>query len=417
LPKKDRSILIASFFFPPMGLGGVQRAAKTAKYFCRSEWDVHIITSDPKSYPIRDESLTEDIANNVNVINVGDPVANNTGIPAHNGYILRNKSSFLRRIVQIPDSKKLWAKRALLAAGQAARENSIKYVLTTSPPPSVHMIGLHLKRTLNIKWMADFRDPWFADSPKPLTFVHKSLHEKLEKRIMQDADLIVGVTLGHVTDLQNRFGKYREKIHHIPNGFDDEDFEHIHESVPDKIILAHCGTLCSAHTVEPFFRALSGLEDAILKQIEFWQIGAVNENIHTMVTGRYSGKIEIKFLGYMDHVDSLHQLAKSSAIMVFGGVDKSSLNIIPAKLYEALAFKKPLMAVVEEASAVNDVITGISGVYHLNPNDKGGMRNTLRKLVDDFNSGELFNESRMPELKIYQRKYQADQMAKLLENI
>ena len=33
-------------------------------------------------------------------------------------------------------------------------------VITTGPPHSLHLIGLELKEELNIKWIADFRDPW-----------------------------------------------------------------------------------------------------------------------------------------------------------------------------------------------------------------------------------------------------------------
>ena len=40
------------------------------------------------------------------------------------------------------------------------QENNIETVITTGPPHSLHLIGLHLKRQLGINWIADFRDPW-----------------------------------------------------------------------------------------------------------------------------------------------------------------------------------------------------------------------------------------------------------------
>ncbi len=400
-----------------MGLGGVQRAAKTAKYLARDGWNVHVLACNPDSFPIQDRSMLEDIPDEVEIIHIDDPVAKRANLPAEDNYVLKGKSGLIRRMVQVPDSKKFWADKASKTAEKIVRENSIEYLMTTSPPPSVHTIGLHLKRMMEIKWLADFRDPWFADSKKPLTFMHKSLHEKLEKNIIQTADIITCVTSLHVDDLKDRFADFRNKVYHIPNGFDEEDFDGIEQSLPDKLVIAHGGTLCSQHTVEPFFKALTELEDDIRGQIEFWQIGAVNEDIHKMLMERFSDKVKIEFMGYESHKDTLRTLGKASAIVVFGGVDKESLKIIPAKLYEGLALKKPLVAVVEKESAVREIIDDMPGVVHLDPDDMESMKRDLKNLFDDFKNGSLFNQSRGSELKKYERIYQAKQMAELLENV
>jgi glycosyltransferase involved in cell wall biosynthesis len=400
-----------------MGLGGVQRAAKTAKYLARDGWNVHVLACNPDSFPIQDRSMLDDIPEDVKIIHVDDPVAKRANLPAEDDYILKGKSGLIRRLVQVPDSKKFWADKASKTAEKIVREHSIEYLVTTSPPPSVHTMGLHLKRMMDIKWLADFRDPWFAESSKPLTFMHKSLHENLEKNIMRAADLFIGVTSAHVGDLKERYPESHDKVRHIPNGFDSEDFVSIEESFPDRLIIAHGGTLCSPHTVEPFFDALCELRDDILSQVEFWQIGAVNEDIHKMLMERFSDRVKIEFLGYKSHTDTLSALGKASAIVVFGGVDKESLKIIPAKLYEGLAFKKPLLAVVEKDSAVREVIDTISGVFRLDPENKVSMKRDLQKMFDDFKSGSLFIDSRGSGLNKYEREYQAKQMAELLENV
>ncbi|MBD3216874.1 MAG: glycosyltransferase [candidate division Zixibacteria bacterium] len=416
MPQRNKNILIVSYFFPPMGLGGVQRAAKTAKYLARDGWNVHVLTCNPDSFPIQDRSMLEDLTDEVEITHIDDPVAKRANLPAEADYILKGKSGLIRRMVQVPDSKKFWADRASKTAEKIVREKSIEHLITTSPPPSAHTIGMHLKRMMDIKWLADFRDPWFADSKKPLTFMHKSMHEKLERNIIQNADSIVGVTSAHVSDLKGKYAEFASKIHHIPNGFDIEDFEGVEQSFPDKLVIAHGGTLCSRHTVEPFFIALTALEDDICGQIEFWQIGAVNEDIYKMIAERFSSTLKIKFMGYKSHTDTLSTLGKASVIVVFGGVDKDSLRIIPAKLYEGLAFKKPLMIVVEKESAVRGVIDDMPGVVHLDPDDRESMKRGLNIIVDSDKSGSLFNEPRGSKLKKYERKYQANQMAELLEN-
>ncbi|HDS01019.1 MAG TPA: hypothetical protein ENO22_07235 [candidate division Zixibacteria bacterium] len=417
MPQKAKRVLIVSYYFPPMGLGGVQRAAKTAKYLAQEGWHVHVLACNPDNYPIRDESLLNDLPEEVEITYLDDPVARHSRPSAEHDYILRGRSHLLRRIVQIPDSKKFWADRATKTAEKIIHDHSIAYLLTTSPPPSTHTVGIDLKRDFCVSWLADFRDPWFADSEKPITVLHTALQQNLEKNIIQYADRIVGVTSAHVRDLQKRYARFKDKIHHIPNGFDGDDFKNVEESFPEKLILAHGGTLCSPHTAGAFFEALLRLESEMLNQTEFWQIGAVDQEIHDMLLTRFADKIKIEFTGYMNHRDTLRQLAKSSAIVVFGGVDKKSLNIIPAKLYEGLAFKKPLLAVVEKTSAVHEVISRLQGVHHLDPDDSEGMKNLLKKIVDDHKAGTLFNQSRLSQLRKYERKYQARQMAELMENI
>jgi hypothetical protein len=39
-------------------------------------------------------------------------------------------------------------------------DNNIDTIVTSGPPHSLHLIGLELKQKIDLKWIADFRDPW-----------------------------------------------------------------------------------------------------------------------------------------------------------------------------------------------------------------------------------------------------------------
>ena len=64
--------------------------------------------------------------------------------------------------------------------------NNIETIVTTGPPHSIHLIGLELKRKLNINWISDFRDPWvnlnYLNRFHLLPFV-KKYHNHLEDEI------------------------------------------------------------------------------------------------------------------------------------------------------------------------------------------------------------------------------------------
>jgi hypothetical protein len=70
---------------------------------------------------------------------------------------------------------------------------NIDTIVTSGPPHSLHLIGLELKQKLDLKWFADFRDPWTTIG------YHKSLRLShyadkstvLEHQVLNTADTII----------------------------------------------------------------------------------------------------------------------------------------------------------------------------------------------------------------------------------
>jgi len=372
LPEQSKNLLLVSYYFPPMGMGGVQRAAKTAKYFARAGWNVTVLAAVSGSYPSADNSLLDDMPDEVKVVRIADLAPPGTESKKASGFIIKRASSFWSRLVRLPDSKLFWSKRALKAAEKIVSENSIEYLLTTSPPPSVNSIGLHLRQKFNLKWLADFRDPWFSDDLPPLTPIHKYARKRLESKIMTSADIVTTVTSTHLQHLMHRYPDHQDRYYFIPNGYDPEDLESIEESIPDKLVITHCGTLCSKFSVEAFFDVLLDLMQLDLGlqgQLRFEQVGAVSEDIYQLINKRYSSHIDIKFYGYLEHKLALEKLAQTWAVVVFSAIAPGNRMIIPGKLYEGLAFSKPLLGVFEHENPAATLIHNMQAAYHLDPDD------------------------------------------------
>ena len=56
-----RRVLILAYYFPPLGMGGVQRAVKFVKYLPQFGWTPEVITVKPVRYHACDESLLSDV--------------------------------------------------------------------------------------------------------------------------------------------------------------------------------------------------------------------------------------------------------------------------------------------------------------------------------------------------------------------
>jgi len=54
-------VLVIAYYFPPLGLSGVQRTTKFVKYFPKYNWQSTVITTDSIGYYATDESLLKEI--------------------------------------------------------------------------------------------------------------------------------------------------------------------------------------------------------------------------------------------------------------------------------------------------------------------------------------------------------------------
>lgn len=415
---KDKNLLLVSYYFPPIGMGGVQRAAKIAKYFARAGWNVTVLAAHQEAFPHCDASLLDDIPDQVEIIHVYDLKQAKAALGKTSGFVIKKASSLWSRLMRLPDSKIFWSKKAIESAEKIVREKSINYLITTSPPPSVNYIGLNLKSKFDLKWLADFRDPWFSDDLPPLTPFHSLSKNKLERSIMQNADIVTVVTHTHLQYLKHRFPEIPERFYHVPNGYDTEDLDSIEQSFPDKLVITHCGTLCSKFSVTAFFDTMLDLIDmdaGLRGQLRFEQVGMVSRDIHQIISEKYSPRIAVNFYGYMEHRLALEKLAQSWAVIVFSGITPGNRLVIPGKLYEGLALSKPLIGVFEKESPACTILRDMPGIYHLDPDDPIRMRKIMQSLIAAYRSGPPKKISRKARLGPYTREDQATAMARLLE--
>ena len=65
-------VLVVAYYFPPMGLSGVQRTLKFVKYMKNYDWEPTVITAGNVAYFAHDKALTAEVEKaGVRVIRVG----------------------------------------------------------------------------------------------------------------------------------------------------------------------------------------------------------------------------------------------------------------------------------------------------------------------------------------------------------
>ncbi|NJL55865.1 glycosyltransferase family 4 protein, partial [bacterium] len=110
-------------------------------------------------------------------------------------------------------------------------------IYTTSAPFSSHLIGARLSRQTGLPWVADFRDPYAADSRVgPHTAFHRAVRARLEYGWVQQAKRVIATTERTTADFQSRYpAEPAERWVTITNGYDEADFAHEPPPRPERL--------------------------------------------------------------------------------------------------------------------------------------------------------------------------------------
>lgn len=357
-----KKVLIITYYWPPSGGAGVQRWLKFAKYLPEYGWQPVVLTVDPRyaSYPQLDQSLEAETGKqclvyrtkSFELYNVYKLISGKKEVPfggfanASKEGLFQKLSKFLRGNFLLPDPRKGWNKYAYKKAEELIRQFGIDTVVTTSPPHSTQLTGLKLKKTLGIKWIADLRDPW-TDIYYYSQFNHTPLARRVDLRyerlVVEKADIIVTVS----EDVKRIFASkstlpVKDKIHVIPNGFDQDDF--VIRPLPreEKKVITYTGTISEAYDIDHFLIALKGLGESLKSTILLRFVG----NMPPSVIEKFrSSGLEIELTGYVDHTKSIEYLMRSDLLLLIIPRVKNNQGILTGKFFEYLASRKPILAI------------------------------------------------------------------------
>jgi glycosyltransferase involved in cell wall biosynthesis len=365
-----RKVLVIAYYFPPMGLSGVQRTAKFIKYLPKYGWKPTVLTVTPTGYYAVDTTLLEEVEK------AGTEIVRASSLDPNRLFkkqgVVRMPSERVRKLLQfggdalfIPDTKIGWRAKALKAARELLQREHFDVIFATAPPQTDFLIGEALKREFRIPLVLDYRDAWldypFKYYPTPL---HRYLHYRLEKRVLKVADKVV-VTIRRVKEsiLKHYLNLDYHDVIIIPQGYDPEDFEKRasqKHSPRRKMRMTHAGTFYADRNPSVLLHALHNLfRDApqMRGRLELDLIGNVREEDQALVN-KLGLQNEVKFLGYLDHKECTRHLQDSDVLWLVLDNDYQS----PGKLYEYLGTRKPILGSLHDGSMKQLILESGSGV-------------------------------------------------------
>lgn len=426
-----KKVLIITYYWPPAGGPGVQRWLKFAKYLPQYGYEPVVFVPDRPHYPLQDHSLEKEVSQELRVIKhpIREPYSiasifskkDTRSISAgiipeepQQGFV-QKLLLFIRGNFFIPDARKFWVGPSVKFLQEYLKENQIEKVITTGPPHSLHLIGQALKRSMGVRWVADFRDPWTSigyHQKLRLLPAAERKHQRLEKEVLQEADQVIATSWATAQEFKEITDT---PVQVITNGYDVVDFPAV--ELDGKFSISHIGSLLSGRNPENLWRALGELVEEnpeFARDLQINLVGAVGESVLKNIHGEALASY-LNTPGYVPHKEA-QLLQRQSQLLLLIEIDSTQTRaIIPGKLFEYMVSGRPILSVGPEDSDPQKIIQQTNTGKYFNYGDKEGMKMYLSSAYENYKAGQL--RSHPIGLQRFSRKNLTKELAGVLDKL
>ena len=200
----SRRLLLVAYFYPPCRDTGAHRPASLAKYLRRAGHDVTVLTTS--AYGTRPDDAEAGVERTADAQLWRARMRGAAHVDAlYDSDTYSGRPHLLSKLI-VPEPLALaWTPFARRRARALQRRAPFDCVITTSPPESIHSVGVTL-RGHGSAWVADVRDAWTFEPLRPPfpTGAQRRLDERMERRVLGGADVVVCVSKPAAQDLRAR---------------------------------------------------------------------------------------------------------------------------------------------------------------------------------------------------------------------
>ncbi len=343
-----KRVLMIAFHFPPLrGSSGIQRTLKFAQYLPQFGWNPVVISAHPRAYVNKGDDQLADIPAEVEVHR---PFALDTSIHLS----LRGRYPGL---LALPDRWVAWALGAIPAGLRLIWKHRPAVIWSTYPIATAHLIGLCLHKVSGIPWIADLRDP-MTDVGHPANQAMRRAYLWIEEKTLRNCVKAVCTTPGAIQTYRRRFPDIPESRYVlIENAFDEENFAEaeLDAGAPPApgapFVLVHSGVIYpSERDPVPLFEALAALlaEGTITAgKFELLLRATGHDAYLAGLIEQYGIGAIVRLAPHVAYRDALREMVSAGGLLILQATNCN--HQIPAKLYEYLRARRPILALTDPA--------------------------------------------------------------------
>ncbi len=437
----NKKVLIITPHFAPESHAAVFRAHKLAKYLKRMGWNPYVITVDVnymysesdelleelKGVPIHRTKYIEPSFRGLKMALGGEDRTYKT--LKQKGYLspirttpttdsknakesLKSKMYHyvLQRYFKKPDRFWTWKSGVLKKATELIQRENISLVYTSSSPFTCNAIGIELKKTLNIKWIADFRDPLtYGKKFRSSEFKIYKHQLQIHNETFRYADRIIGTSSAYGLIFSDQYaGEFDDKFIFIPTGLDDD---YLPPKTVEKentlIFLGEYQKEYKGHFFELFKKATAQLTKDEIPKILVIGRKDINERVLKPYLLELGMEQTVTFLDHMPQTELYRYVERSKFVVLTNGEKAHWWNTF-AKMIDYIALEKQVLAFVPEISEARKELTKSNTAIFLKYNDESVF--LLKNVLQTGSIGKKVNRQ-------YCKRYLASSQVKAFINV
>jgi glycosyltransferase involved in cell wall biosynthesis len=430
-----------TYYWPPSGGSGVQRWMFFSSYLPQFNIQPVIITVEPTyaSYKFIDSSFGDRVSS-LRVIRTKSKEPFNlysklTGkskqeaIPQgfsgeSDPTLIQKISRFIRGNFFIPDARIGWKKYATEAAEKLILDEKIDLVITTGPPHSTHLAGLYLKKKYNLKWIADFRDPWtelYYNKLLYRTTFARNRDRRLESDVINKADIVLSVGPSMLEMLKSKASESKSdpyKFRYILNGFDESVFNVASFNKDEKFFtILHLGVLSDNQPIDGFVDALKKISlehPDYFKKFKLKLTGKVSPNIINAVRIKLPD-LTLVISEYLNHKEAINEMVNADLLFNSLADAPESKYLISGKLMEYITTGNPVLCLGNPEGDAAKLLSISPDAVVIERYNKNAIFDFVFKVFIEWLNGK--RNSSLNILEKYTRKNTTAELAQLINKL
>ncbi|MHC5210712.1 MAG: glycosyltransferase, partial [Planctomycetota bacterium] len=356
-------LLMVCYHFPPMSPTGSLRVARFAKYL-PDEVGVEVLTVANPPEETGNRALLAELTDRVTIHTAPLPARFTqrwvetvfAGVPL--GRLLAKVLRTLLTLAYwIPDWQVSWRTAATAHGSALLKQRPFDAIFCSSPPHSVHLIGVDLAKHCKVPLVLDFRDPWTNNPDRRWpTRWHRARERRMEERVLAAADAVIANTPGNRTMLLEEFpGLDRDKVVVIPNGY-DPDRAAAMRAPPGRrrTDRGRRRVLYTGHLYDRgdhVLRALAALlraDPSLPERVVFRFVGSMDKLAAARAAELQAARL-VETVRFLSAERVPGELAAADALLYV--VPPAGRHWIPSKLYDYFLAEKPILGVLPRGDA------------------------------------------------------------------